>query len=440
MHENPLASALIQLDKAISHLKLTTAQIERLRRPEKVISVSFPVAMDDGETQIFSGFRVQHSSLRGPYKGGIRFHPKVDMDEVKALAFWMAIKCAVVDIPMGGGKGGVEVDPKNLSEKELERLSRAYVRAIADDIGPEKDVPAPDVNTTPQIMRWMVEEYIKTINKEQKTLRQSSGQAKNKKEINRLMGTFTGKPVDFGGSLGRTEATGRGGFYVLQALLEKLKLAKKTSQLTAAVQGFGNVGFYIAKFLYEAGYKIVAVSDSKNALFVKEGLNPEKVLACKKITGSLAKCRCTENNCDIRNGKLIDNSQLLTLPIDILVPAALENQITGENAGKIKAKIILEMANGPTTPDADEIINKKGIIIVPDVLANSGGVTVSYFEWVQNLEGESWSEEKVNLKLKEKMEKALCAVWQAKESYRVSMRTAAFIVAIRRLVEEMRQT
>lgn len=241
MHENPLASALIQLDKAISHLKLTTAQIERLRRPEKVISVSFPVAMDDGETQIFSGFRVQHSSLRGPYKGGIRFHPKVDMDEVKALAFWMAIKCAVVDIPMGGGKGGVEVDPKNLSEKELERLSRAYVRAIADDIGPEKDVPAPDVNTTPQIMRWMVEEYIKTINKEQKTLRQSSGQAKNKKEINRLMGTFTGKPVDFGGSLVRTEATGRGGFYVLQALLEKLKLAKKTSQLTAAVQGFGNV-------------------------------------------------------------------------------------------------------------------------------------------------------------------------------------------------------
>ncbi len=436
MAENPLESALIQLDKAISHLKLTTSQIERLRMPEKVISVNFPVVMDDGEIQIFNGFRVQHNSARGPYKGGIRFHHQVDMDEVKALAFWMAIKCAVADIPMGGGKGGVEVDPRNLSEDELERLSRSYARAIADDIGPEKDVPAPDVNTTPQIMKWMVDEFIK--------LKVKSGKSKlSEEEKSKLMATFTGKPLDFGGSLGRTEATGRGGYYVLQALLAKLNEKLKTpkghpnERLTAAVQGFGNVGFYIAKFLYEAGFKVVAVSDSKNAIYAKEGLNPIKVLECKGKNGSLAKCMCNEKSCDVRNGKLIDNQKLLTLPVDILVPAALENQITGENAGKIKAKIVLEMANGPTTPEADEILNKNGVVVVPDVLANSGGVTVSYFEWVQNLSAEKWSEEKVNFKLKEKMGKALSFVWQAKEKYNVHMRTAAYIVAIKRIVEKM---
>jgi glutamate dehydrogenase/leucine dehydrogenase len=425
MHENPLESALIQLDKAIGHLKLTTAQIERLRMPEKVISVNFPVVMDDGNTQIFHGFRVQHSSALGPYKGGIRFHHQVDMNEVKALSFWMAIKCAVVGLPLGGGKGGVEVDPKKLSESELERLSRAYVRAIANDIGPETDVPAPDVNTTPQIMKWMVDEYIRTKNKEQRT--------KNKKELSRLMGTFTGKPVDFGGSLGRTEATGRGGSYVLLALLGKLNLkGRYGKQLTVAVQGFGNVGYYIAKFLNEAGLRVVALSDSRGAIVVdkmdKDGFNPELILSCKKKKGMLNKCG---------NGRSISNNELLVLPVDILVPAALENQITGENAGKIKAKVVLEMANGPTTPEADEVLHKKGIIVVPDVLANSGGVTVSYFEWLQNQEMEHWSEEKVNKQMKKEMEEAFTAVWQEKEKLRLSMRTAAYVVAIRRIVEKL---
>jgi glutamate dehydrogenase/leucine dehydrogenase len=446
MHENPLESALIQLDKAISHIKLTTAQIERLRMPEKVVSVNFPVVMDDGNTQIFHGFRVQHNSALGPYKGGIRFHPQVDMNEVKALAFWMAIKCAVCDIPMGGGKGGVEVDPKKLSESELERLSRAYVRAIAFDIGPEVDVPAPDVNTTPQVMKWMVEEYIKIKVKSQKSKVKII-----EKEISRLMGTFTGKPVDFGGSLGRTEATGRGGFYVLRALLNKLNNSPNSPSygkerglggVTVAVQGFGNVGYYIAKFLYEAGMRIVALSDSRGAIVVKDlekdSFNPEMVLSCKKKSGTLNKCYCTKDSCDTRNGGSISNDELLVLPVDILVPAALENQITGENAGKIKAKIILEMANGPTTPEADEVLNKKGIITVPDVLANSGGVTVSYFEWLQNRKDKHWTEEKVNLELKKKMEKAFGAVWQERERLKISMRTAAYVVAIRRIFAKIR--
>ena len=274
MEQNdPLSSALIQLDKAISRIRPTTTQIERLRSPEKIIDVTFPVKMDDGSTQIFHGFRVQHNSVLGPYKGGIRFHPQVDMSEVRALAFWMSIKCAVANIPMGGGKGGVEVDPKKLSSSEIERLSRAYVRAIARDLGPDVDVPAPDVNTTPQIMKWMVDEYIKYRI-------QNSEFRIQKKEKSRLMGTFTGKPVDYGGSLGRTEATGRGGFYVLMALLKKLQLKKRYGdKLTVAVQGFGNVGYYIAKFLYDEGFRVVAVSDSRGGIVVKDiakdSFNPE---------------------------------------------------------------------------------------------------------------------------------------------------------------------
>ncbi|MBI5452767.1 Glu/Leu/Phe/Val dehydrogenase [Candidatus Gottesmanbacteria bacterium] len=449
MHQsNPFESALIQLEKAIKHLNLTSAQIERLRLAEKIISVNFPVTMDDGTIQLFNGFRVQHNSARGPYKGGIRFHPQVDMDEVKALAFWMTIKCAICDIPMGGGKGGVEVDPKKLSENELERLSRAYVRAIATDIGPDIDVPAPDVNTTPQIMRWMTEEYIKIKSKIQNPKSKIT-----EKEKSRLMVTFTGKPFDFGGSLGRNEATGRGGSYVLLALLAKLneKFQPKADQpldekmknekLTVAVQGFGNVGFYIAKFLSDAGLRVVALSDSRGAIVVnnlkQDSLNPNLVLSCKKEKGTMSKCYCIGSVCDIKGGKSISNDELLVLPVDILVPAALENQITGENAGKIKAKVVLEMANGPTTPEADELLHKKGIIVVPDVLANSGGVTVSYFEWMQNLKNEHWSEEKVNSQLKKKMEQAFAAVWKEKENLHSSMRTAAYVVAIKRIVEKM---
>jgi len=416
---NPFKNALNQLDKALKYLELTSDQIERLRNPEKIISVNFPVEMDDGHKKIFHGFRVQHSSKRGPYKGGIRYHPRVDMNEVKALAFWMAIKCAVADIPMGGGKSGVEVDPKKLSEKELENLSRAYVRAIAQDIGPFSDVPAPDVNTTPQIMKWMTDEFIK-IRSKQGTL--------SVEEKSSLMATFTGKPLDYGGSQGRTEATGRGGFFVLQALLEKIKaIPSHGKKLTAAIQGFGNVGFYIAKFLAESGYNIVALSDSRGGIAVKnpeaDSLDPVSVLKCKKEKGTLNGC-----------GANITNKELLELPVDILVPAALENQLTSENAGQVKAKIILEMANGPTTPQADEIFFKKNVTVIPDVLANSGGVTVSYFEWKQNLEGEKWTEDKVNTLLKDKITKAALEILATSRDMKTDLRSAAFITAIRRLI------
>lgn len=434
---NPFENAMKQLGKAMGYLNLENWQMERLKNPEKIISVNFPVKMDNGEIKIFHGFRVQHNSARGPYKGGIRYHHQVDMDEVKALAFWMAIKCAVADIPMGGGKGGVEVDPKVLSEKELERLSRAYAKAISADIGPYTDVPAPDVNTTPQIMKWMVDEYIKIKREALSVNRKVS-----KKEISELMGTFTGKPVDYGGSLGRTEATGRGGFYVLRAFLKKMKPRPRYgSELTVAVQGFGNVGYYIAKFLYESGIKVVALSDSKGAIVVrdisKDSFNPEMVLKCKKEKGSINDCCCIGTVCDIKNGKSISNSELLELPVDILVPAALENQITADNVKNIQAKVVLEMANGPTASEADDILFKKGVTVVPDVLANSGGVTVSCFEWEQNLKNEKWSEDKVNRKLETKMNSAFEKVWDTSKKHGIDLRTGAFVTAIKRITEKM---
>lgn len=423
---NPFESGLKQLDRALKYLNLTDGQKARLRHPEKIISVYFPVKMDNGENKIFHGFRVQYNSARGPYKGGIRFHPQVDMDEVQALAFWMSIKCAVADIPLGGGKGGVEVDPKKLSQGELERLSRGYAKAIANDIGPYIDVPAPDVNTTPQIMSWMVDEYIKI-----KLKTQYSKLKITDKEKSKLLGTFTGKPVDNGGSLGRTEATGRGGFYVLEALLSKINISGiYGKELTVAVQGFGNVGYYIAKFLNNAGFRVVAISDSKGGIVVdnihKNKFDPEKIMEIKKAKGSLQKL-----------DKNISNNELLELPVDILIPSALENQITVENVSRIKAKIILEMANGPTTPDADEILFKKNIYVIPDVLANSGGVTVSYFEWLQDLENQKWSEEEVNNKLKEKIIKASFDIYDEVQKLKCDFRTGAFILAVKRITSKI---
>lgn len=421
--KNPFENALQQLDKALAHLTLTQSQIQRLRNPEKVINVNFPVVMDDGTHKIFHGFRVQFNSARGPYKGGIRFHQQVDMNEVKALSFWMAIKCAVADIPMGGGKGGVEVDPKQLSLGELERLSRGYARAIARDIGPEVDVPAPDVNTTPQIMQWMVDEYI--------TFRVKKDAIKlTEKTKSKLMGTFTGKPLDCGGSLGRTEATGRGGYYVLLSLLKHLKIQGKYGKnLTVAVQGFGNVGYYIAKFLHNEGMRVVAISDSKGGVVVsdisKDQFDIDGLMKAKKDTGGLS---------ETRMGQSITNADILELPVDILIPAALENQITKENAHNIQASVVLEMANGPTTPEADEILYKKGVTVVPDVLANAGGVTVSCFEWEQNLSCEKWSEKDVNTKLQDKMDSAFGAVWKTSTRKHIDLRTAAFIVAIERIL------
>ncbi|MFZ2025638.1 MAG: Glu/Leu/Phe/Val dehydrogenase [Microgenomates group bacterium] len=418
---NPFENAMKQLEKAAvfvgkSHSVQTSRDgenLEILKQPQRILNVTIPVKMDNGRTKIFQGYRVQFNNARGPYKGGIRFHPQVSLDEVKALSFWMAMKCAVADLPLGGGKGGVIVDPKTLSTSELERLSRGYVRAISDNIGPSKDVPAPDVNTTGQIMGWMVDEYIKL---QQKKL--------TKKETLKLRSTFTGKLISDGGSEGREEATGLGGLFVLQAMLKKMKLLGK---LTAAVQGFGNVGYNIAKFLHEQGFVVVAVSDSKGGIYNKEGLDPESVLAVKKKTGTLP-----------RIGKAITNAALLELPVDVLVPSALESVITKANATKIKARVILEMANGPIASEADSILYKKGIVVIPDILANSGGVSVSAFEWEQNLKAQHWTKKAVNAKLKTKMEKAATDIWVMAKKIKTDLRTAAFVVALERILKAMK--
>lgn len=422
---NPFENAMAQLRKAASFLpqsKDLNHKLEILKHPQRILNVTIPVKMDDGSLRLFQGYRVQHNDARGPYKGGIRYHPQVSMDEVKALAFWMAMKCAVADLPLGGGKGGIIVDPKQLSAGELERLSRGYARSIADCIGPDKDVPAPDVNTTGQIMGWMVDELIKVRG------------IKNKREKEKLSSTFTGKLIKAGGSEGREEATGLGGLFVLQAVLSKLG---KRGKLTAAVQGFGNVGYNVAKFLDRAGFKVIAVSDSKGGILVPDGVNPELTLECKKKNGYLAGCYCSGSVCDLTKGKQISNEALLELPVDVLVPAALESVITKENAPRIKAKVVLEMANGPTTPEADTLLYKKGIPVVPDILANSGGVTVSAFEWEQNLKGQHWTKVDVNKKLKKKMEAATDAIWRVSKKLKTDLRTAAFVVATIRTLKAM---
>jgi len=426
---NPFETAMAQLKKAAAKFPKKDAEklLILLSQPQRILNVTIPVKMDDGHLQIFQGYRVQFNNARGPYKGGIRYHPQVSLDEVKALSFWMAMKCAVADLPLGGGKGGIIVDPKTLSAGELERLSRGYARAIADVIGPDKDVPAPDVNTTGQIMGWMVDEYLKLKDAKYHLT------AKEKKEHR---STFTGKAIKDGGSEGREEATGLGGLYVLQTILKHHKLTGK--QLTAAVQGFGNVGYNVAKFLIGTGIRVVAVSDSKGGIYVPEGVNPPLTLECKKKNGYLAGCYCSGSVCDLKKGKTITNAELLELPVDILVPSALENVLTAKNAKKIKAKVILEMANGPTTPEADTILYSRGIPVIPDVLSNSGGVSVSCFEWEQNLKGQHWTKEAVNRKLKAKMEKETTGVYLASKKYKTDLRTAAFVIALGRILKAMK--
>jgi glutamate dehydrogenase/leucine dehydrogenase len=425
-----ILSRFAKTDKAKKDLEQKLAS---LKQPKRIVEVSIPVVMKDGTRKYFTGYRSQFNDNLGPYKGGIRYHPNVSLDEVKALSFWMTIKCAVANLPMGGGKGGIIVDPKKLTPKELENLSREYAKLISDIIGPDKDVPAPDVNTNGMIMGWMLEEYLKVVS------RQSS--AISKKELKKLRSTFTGKLIKDGGSEGREEATGLGGMFVLQAILKQLKSKIQISnqiqnqKLTVAVQGFGNVGYNVAKFLDANGFKIVAVSDSKGGVYVEEGINPELTLECKKKNGTLAGCYCSGSVCDLRKGRQITNEDLLQLPVDILVPSALEGVITENNAGKIKAKVILEMANGPTTPQADPILFKKGITLIPDVLSNSGGVMVSTFEWEQNLKLEHWSKEKVNLKLKTQIQKAAIDIWNLAKKEKIDLRTAAFVVALKRILK-----
>lgn len=408
---NPYQNALTQLGKAAEILKVNKDILEILKVPKRILKVYIPVRMDDGSIKNFEGFRVQHNDARGPFKGGIRFSPVVSMDEVMALAMWMTWKGAVVGIPYGGAKGGVIVDTKKLSVGELERLSRGYVRAVYKFIGPNTDVPAPDMYTTPQIMAWMTNEY------------------------SRIMGentpaAFTGKPVETGGSLGRANSTSVGGVYVLEEALKKI--GKEKRHLSVAVQGMGNVGANAAKILNEQDCRIIAVSDSRGAIKInsgKQGLDIEKVLEFKEKNGSVIGFPNTEK---------ITNEELLALDADALIPAALENQITEKNANDIKAKIILELANGPTTPEADKILDKKGVLVIPDILANAGGVLVSYFEWVQNRQGFYWTEEEVNEKLKATMVRSFNDVWSVKEKYNIDTRIAANILALERVVKAMK--
>jgi glutamate dehydrogenase/leucine dehydrogenase len=364
-----LFKSLVGDDKSVEDL------FKILEKPQREIKVYLPLKRESGEIEIFEGYRIQHNNFLGPYKGGIRYFPEVNEDEIKTLAFLMTIKCALVGLPLGGAKGGIKVDPKILSEKELENLSREYVRKIYDFIGPDKDIPAPDVNTNAKIMDWMTDEYLKIS---------------NSKDI-KLKATFTGKSIQNDGSEGREEATGKGGEIILERFVEKMNLQKP---LTVAIQGFGNVGYNLAKFLYQKGYKLVALSDSKGGIYSEEGFNPELVMECKKEKGTISGCYCVGSVCDSNLGRDISNEELLELDVDILIPAALENVITKENADRVKAKIILEMANNPLTEEADEILNKKGVIIIPDILANSGGVTVSYFEMLQNLNNENGAKKK----------------------------------------------
>jgi glutamate dehydrogenase/leucine dehydrogenase len=421
IQKNPWKQAKKQLAKSAEHIHLDPLIHAYLTEPEKIIHVHLPLRLDNGEVVMFEGYRVQHNSHKGPYKGGLRFHPEVNLDEVKALAFWMTMKTALVDVPFGGGKGGISIDPKTLTEPELERLTRLFTKRLAHAIGPDKDIPAPDVNTNPQIMEWIADEYSRLVGKPTPAV-------------------VTGKPVGKGGSLGRTEATGLGGAYVLIDIVRRMGL--KPEDLTVAVQGFGNVGRYIADFLQQVGFKIVALSDSKGGIYIPGGIAPiEQVEKCKEEKGFLAGCYCVGSVCDIKykehlKGQDITPDEILTLPVDIVVPAALDMVITEQNAKDIKAKIILEMANGPTTTEADEILQKMKVTVIPDILANAGGVAVSYFEWYQNIHDDSWTKEEVFKKLKEKMLKATDTVCKTMEERKTTMRDAAYIAALKKFEEE----
>jgi thioredoxin-disulfide reductase len=423
------ASAVQQLEKVARLLEgeftdrpRLRAAITRLKEPQNLIAGELSIKMDDGSTQTFPAFRSQHSNARGPYKGGVRFHPHVTEDEVKALSMWMSWKCSVAGLPYGGGKGGVAVDPKKLSPAELERLSRAYLRLVADEIGPWSDVPAPDVNTDGQVMSWMVDELIK--------LKPDQARVQN------LQATFTGKPVEWGGLPGRDEATGLGGVMILEKLMDKLG-KERAQDVTIAIQGFGKVGYWFAYHADRLGYKVVAVSDSRGGVYLEDGLDPVKTLECKREENSLSDCQCDRRSCGLDKGRALTNPQLLELAVDVLVPAALENVITKANASRIKAKYIIEMANGPITPEADELLRQRGIEIVPDILANAGGVSTSYFEWAQNLQGTNWSRDKVVAELQKLLESAFADWWQTKTAKKLDGRTAAYLKAVRQIVEVM---
>lgn len=405
---NPFMIARKQVNDCADILQLGENVREILLHPMREFHVNFPVRMDDGSTRIFQGFRVQYNDAKGPTKGGIRFHPEETIDTVRALAAWMTWKCALLDLPLGGGKGGVICNPKTLSKQELERVSRTYIRAISPFIGPDKDIPAPDVYTNPQIMAWMVDEYSSIIGKNQ-------------------FGVITGKPLPLCGSPGRGDATARGGLYTLREAAQRVGI--DLSKATMAIQGFGNAGSYaasLAEVLF--GSRIVAVSDSKGGVACKSGINISKVLNHKKNTSSVVDCSGTEN---------ISNDELLQMDVDVLVLAALEGTLTEKNAGSVRAKVLVELANGPTTPEADEILYRKGVHVIPDFLCNAGGVTVSYFEMVQNAYMFCWDEKDVHERLDKRMTRAYHEVLETSESFRINMRKAAYVVAVDRVVKAM---
>lgn len=427
-----LDGAQTMIRQATEELEIPAEVAERLIDPFDIHSLEIPVLMDNGEKRIFRGYRVQHDNTLGPYKGGIRFHENVTQDEVQALATLMTIKCSAAGLPLGGGKGGVVVDPKTLSEAELERLSRGYVRALFPHIGEDRDIPAPDVNTNPKIMSWMVDEYIQMKTEAMGLTDSATISSKLKSAWN---GSFTGKPIEKGGSLGRTEATGRGGVIALLSYLKRT--GRDIKDMTIAVQGFGNVGYYFAKIATELGARVIAVSDSKSGIMNKDqsGLDIPLVMECKKRQGTLAGCYCAGGVCDLNAGRIITNQELLTLKVDILVPSALESVIHRDNMRDIQAEIIVEMANGPVSEEAFEYLNNRGVVVIPDVLANSGGVMVSCFEWKQNLNEERWSEERVNEQLGIHMEAAFASIWERSKKRGISLKKAAFEHAILRIVK-----
>jgi glutamate dehydrogenase (NADP+) len=414
MSESLFADASKRLETAMKYVSISEDALERLKYPKSSLSVSIPVRMDDGSLKIFQGYRVRYDDTRGPAKGGVRYHPNVSLDEVQSLAFWMTFKCAVLNLPFGGGKGGITVDPKALSKLELERLTRGYIDAIADFIGPDIDIPAPDVYTNAMIMGWMMDQY--SIIRRQIT-----------------PAVVTGKPLTMGGSLGRDGATATGAFFVIESIMPKFdRLPQET---TVAIQGFGNAGALLAELLYKAGYKVVAVSDSQGGIYAKNGLDIPNIRQYK-ASGKGLKTLYSENSVsNIVDHEFLSNEELLALDVDVLIPAALENVINEANADDIKAKYIFEAANGPITSAADQVLEAKGIYVFPDILANAGGVTVSYFEWVQNRSGLYWTLEEVNQRMKQKMVEETQHIWSISQQLGISLRTAAYVHALNRLGE-----
>ena len=409
---NIFDGALERLDRAMTFAHIDDEVIERLKHPRASLEVAVPVRRDDGRLSVYRGYRVHHNNILGPTKGGIRFHPGVCLDEVTALSFWMTIKCALLGLPYGGAKGGVTVDPKSLSNMELERLSRSYIRRISDFIGPKRDIPAPDVYTNARIMGWMMDEYC-IIQRQY------------------VPGVITGKPIALGGSVGRDDATGRGAYYCIKEL-EKLN-DWEPHKIRVAVQGFGNAGQHVARLLHADGYHIVAISDSQGGVHRKAGLDIPSCIRHKNESRKIAAVYCEDSVCDIQEADTITNEELLELDVDLLIPAALENQITLDNVARIKAPVIVEVANGPITGEATDKLHERGIVVVPDVLANAGGVTVSYFEWTQNRSGYYWTETEIHQRLRTMMCKAFHQVWDCHKKHGTSMRTAAYVKALERL-------